>query len=420
MSGTGTETSGTRRPKAAVVAASFGGDADERGMVTRTVAAALAWHADVEVFLLADRDALPRRDGAFVLTEVAATRPDPLRLELLRTALAEAGSALRACDLPPGIARHLPPAGGGRLPRVLPVALAAELARLEGGAAPGLPDRLAGGGYDLVLVAGLDHAAGRQLAEGRPRSVRLALLPLAGGDPGLELAFRDALLRAADVVVCTSPFERELLEQRAKLAGAAPGDLADVGLQLDVNELAARTRPLDVDEEGFLLVLVDWPPGTLAPDGRALLGHLRARLPTVPMVVLEHDATTVGPALRRRRARPVRRRTDLWRLVARASATVDLRRPLPLAREVVESLRFGTPVIVRAGTVGEGHAAASGGGLWFAGPAELVEAVAMATEPGLRGRLAAAGRRYADAAYGDTTAFVERVGRALLGDRTSR
>ncbi len=67
-------------------------------------------------------------------------------------------------------------------------------------------------------------------------------------------------------------------------------------------------------------------------------------------------------------------RTDLWRLMAHARATIDLAPGKLLARECVESLRFGTPIVVPKGTVGALHAEA-GGGLWFGDEAELIGCV---------------------------------------------
>jgi glycosyltransferase involved in cell wall biosynthesis len=96
---------------------------------------------------------------------------------------------------------------------------------------------------------------------------------------------------------------------------------------------------------------------------------------------------------------------------------VDVRPPGPLGREALESMMFGTPVIVPEGSAGAEHAAAGNGGLWYRDHGELLDAVRALTFGPLRVKLAASGRRYATAHHGDVPGFVDRVHDLVLSSR---
>ena len=109
-------------------------------------------------------------------------------------------------------------------------------------------------------------------------------------------------------------------------------------------------------------------------------------------------------------------RMDLWRLLAHANVCIDLAPGPHIARECIEALRFGTPIIVpdRPGP-GAVHARASGGAT-FRDESELLEAVEAFRSEAHRAEAATLARRYADAHYGDPAALVRRL-RELLGRR---
>jgi glycosyltransferase involved in cell wall biosynthesis len=92
--------------------------------------------------------------------------------------------------------------------------------------------------------------------------------------------------------------------------------------------------------------------------------------------------------------------------------TVDLGPGRLLARECVESLRYGTPVIVPAVTAAA-ELAARGGGLSYRDAAELVGCVDTVGDRGLRDMLGTQGRQFTDDWYGDADRFVDRVGVVL-------
>ena len=107
-------------------------------------------------------------------------------------------------------------------------------------------------------------------------------------------------------------------------------------------------------------------------------------------MVVENAVASVWRARSLRGQITVDTRTDLWRLLAHARLTVDLA-PGPLvARECVESLLYGVPVVVPAGTAGA-RLAALGGGLWFGDEAELIGCVEALDDQQLHGTLAEQG-----------------------------
>jgi hypothetical protein len=100
--------------------------------------------------------------------------------------------------------------------------------------------------------------------------------------------------------------------------------------------------------------------------------------------------------------------------LAHARVTIDLAPGPIVARECVESLRFGTPILVPHSSVARAHAEA-GGGLTYSGHSELLAQVSHLADDGVRAVMSAQGQRYADARYGDQQGFVDSVARHLEG-----
>jgi len=92
--------------------------------------------------------------------------------------------------------------------------------------------------------------------------------------------------------------------------------------------------------------------------------------------------------------------------------TVDLAPGEIIARECIESLRFGTPIVAPSGTVGAMHAA-SGGGLAFSDTWELLERVDQLLDDTERKRVARNGNEYVEPLFGDPRTFVTSVARLI-------
>lgn len=186
-----------------------------------------------------------------------------------------------------------------------------------------------------------------------------------------------------------------------------------VGLHVPVHALAAQRRHVGIGFSDYLLVLGDRGPEAAGDDDPTPLARwLATRFADRHLVVVENATATVWRSRSLRGRTSVDTRVDLWRLVAHARATVDLAPGPLLARECVESLRYGVPVVVPSGGAGA-RLAARGGGLWFDDEAGLLGCVEALDDQHVRDALGAQGRAVAEDRYGEPDRFVRRVGRAL-------
>jgi hypothetical protein len=184
-------------------------------------------------------------------------------------------------------------------------------------------------------------------------------------------------------------------------------------LHVPVNALAAEHPHIGFGFTDYVLVLSGGQAKYSAGAPRTAATWLAARFPRLHVVVLEHSVASVWRWRSLRGEVHVGTRTDLQRLIAHARALIDLAPGPLIARECVESLRLGTPIIVPAGTVAA-SLAAHGGGLWFHGVPELLSCVAAFDDAPLRRELSHQGRSFAIRQYGDPKGYAERVRGALL------
>jgi hypothetical protein len=185
-----------------------------------------------------------------------------------------------------------------------------------------------------------------------------------------------------------------------------------VGVHVPVNRLAAQHRHHGFGFTDYVLVLSDGtgdqdgaPPPAAAWVGAAFTG--------ADVVVVEDAVASAwkGRALRGKVS--VDTRMDLWRLLAHANVCIDLAPGPTIARECIEALRFGTPIIVPewAGAASV-HAQESDGSI-FGDPDDLLMAVGRMRDETEWSRVSEAGRRYSESRFGDPAALVARL-RALL------
>ena len=148
-----------------------------------------------------------------------------------------------------------------------------------------------------------------------------------------------------------------------------------IRLHVPINPLAATHRHNGLGFTGYLLVLSDRSGAAGVSPPTPMVAWLTARFPGLNVVVVEDAVAAVWRGRALRGVVSVYTRTDLWRLVAHAHVTIDLAPGPIVARECVESLRFGTPIVVPVGSAAQPHADA-GAGLSFTGYSELLACVA--------------------------------------------
>jgi len=191
----------------------------------------------------------------------------------------------------------------------------------------------------------------------------------------------------------------------------------DVGFFVSVNP-TARTAPLGgIGCTDYILVLGGHAPAPATPahDPARLPAAARwliARFPRRFVLTVVDGGVTVWRDRSPHGWFGVGTRMDLWRLMAFARVTVD---PLPgpvVARECIESLMFGTPVVVPGVGAALSHAAA--GGATYRHVAALLDEVDGVSDPVRRAALASSGQAYATDRYGSPRHLVDAIG-AVFG-----
>jgi len=199
--------------------------------------------------------------------------------------------------------------------------------------------------------------------------------------------------------------------RRLELVGDDPS--CSVSVHVPVNPLARLHRHHGFGFTGYQLVLSDGSGSPNEPPAAA--AWLSSAFADADVVVVEDAVASAWKGRALRGSVAVDTRMDLWRLMAHANVCIDLAPGPHVARECIEALRFGTPIIVPASSgPGSAHARAGRGATFF-DERDLLEAAGMFQDAGNRSAASDAGRRYADARYGDAAAVVTRV-RALLAD----
>jgi glycosyltransferase involved in cell wall biosynthesis len=196
-----------------------------------------------------------------------------------------------------------------------------------------------------------------------------------------------------------------------RAAGEGPGPY-DVGMYVPVNPLAAAQRHNGLGFTGYLLVLTDRPGRPDSTPPTPAVAWLTAGFAREHVVVVEGGRATVWRGRARRGEVAVDSRTDLWRLMAHARLVADLAPGTVVARECVEAMRFGVPVIVPS----DSAAAAivhSGGGAAVHSVDALCAVVEQLLDEKVRAQWGAIARRIADARFGSSRRFVAAVADAL-------
>jgi hypothetical protein len=202
------------------------------------------------------------------------------------------------------------------------------------------------------------------------------------------------------------------MSQLAFVPGLTAGSSEDLGMYVPINPLAMRHRHAGLGFTGYVLVLTDRTCTPAAAPPTAAVAWLTSRFHRHDVVVIEGGRAAVWRGRALRGIVAVDTRMDLWRLMAHAQVTVDLAPGDVIARDCIESLRLGTPIVVPDATVGAAHAH-TGAGVTFSSIPALLDGVEQLGSQSERERLSRQGIHYADSLYGDPSAFVTRVARAL-------
>ncbi len=385
-----------RRPRVVVLTIRWGDDEFERRVVTRTIAGTLALHADVDVVTAEGDHPASVADSVFTVHRLA-TLWDPLlelRRDLLLQAMAHAGPA-----------------------SAVPPEAAAWLATVDAGLWARAEDLLLQLRPDLVLAIGPGDAAVVPLLERAVPDVPVVVVAEATDQGELRNPGAQALLRRAAAVLVTTDSEAEAVTAAGRGDPSAPpgpgpamaAPIHNVGLTLPTSSAVWREPISHLSGRHYVLVQCDSRSGGSDVPCRRAVSALAARFPDNPIAAVYHHHLEIWHNDRCERLPPITKVTDRWRAMAWARATVDPQPGRLLGINLVNSLSYGTPVVVPAEARAVEHARL-GGGLWYRDGAELLAAVELLlTRPEVRAQLSRSGSDYASARFSGRDRFVERV-----------
>ena len=357
----------------------------EGGWFGRQVAGALACEAEVHVITPDGLAAGHSSDGPFTLHRLAT--PIDSLAELRRQLLVDGLTA-----------------SGGILNGVVPTQLADLLDRdlLEPwtGAAKLLavirPDRIVIVGHQNVgALAALDAA-------GLDAPMTLVALGSDRRSVGFP-RFRSMFERADTILTATEAERASIIGEHGSAA-----NIHRVGAPLAANPSALSEPNTWVGTTDYIVVVTN--SGAEEDHVETELSRLiRLSFPDNPVGVCHTDCFRVWHRGRLSQGWAVERYSDMTRLMAWARVTVDLHPGSLFSRRCVDSLLYGTPIIVPEDSMAREHADRGRGGLWFSDPAELTWCVEALLDRPTRDTFGAQGKSYAEAEYGSTDAFIARV-----------
>ena len=250
---------------------------------------------------------------------------------------------------------------------------------------------------------------------------RVVSVPLLGDDPLVDLPqFGPMVASVQSVGVLSQAEHRRVatrLETGPRLLPTPRPEIIELDVAFSVNRPAASQLMVGMSHFGrFVVLLTGFPPGS--PGALRSPGHDYVRQALGPFAVAEValERWTISDG-RQSRVVPVgASRPNLWKLLAHGELCLDLRPQGIVGRETLESLLFGTPVVVPEATIAAEHAERSGGGLWYGNYGEMFDAAkAIIDAPSLRDRLSGNARRWAEETHGDQRRFTAQVARLVLG-----
>jgi len=391
----------------AIITPQWGEDESESISVIRLVAGALSRHFGVDIIHLdpSASKASTVRDSVFDIHRFPAVLPDRQQETLLGIAL---GLDLQNAGLPEELSARLD-----------------ERASVDGDVIACIDDLRS----QVILLVGCAHPYDLRRLRAT-RDTRIIFMPLGERVPSTKDRAVRAIMEIADLVIASDPGELRRFKQTfpAQADSIMPLDLA-----LSVNRAATGDTLFGVRFfQPFVLLIRRFGSETGAREGSVTHAIVTSVAGTVtrdqvpeqhwrttddvipevlPISVAEVDAEQwrlsdninmlplpVNPS-----------RVNLWRLMAHALFTIDLRPATVFGREAIESMMFDSPIIVPDDSAAKEHVCAANAGLWYRNNGELLDAVRVLSDRSVRERFARNGRAYVDMHHSDLENFVERI-----------
>jgi hypothetical protein len=382
---TGTDAKRARRAPVIAVLAAHWESKSEGGWLGRQVAGALACEAEVHVITPDGTAAGHHPDGPFTLHQLAT--PIDTASELRRELLIEGLSA-----------------AGGMPAAVVPAQLAELLDRDLLEPWDGATKVLADLRPDHVIIVGHKNVGALSALEAAGLDAPMTLVAL--GSDSLSVGFPrfKAMFDRADIILAVTEVERQSIID----GHGSGGKTYRIGAPLAANPSALSEPNTWVGTTDYIVVVTN--SGAEEDHVETELSRLiRLSFPDNPVGVCHTDCFRVWHQGRLSQGWAVERYSDMTRLMAWARVTVDLHPGSLFARRCVDSLLYGTPIIVPDDSMAREHAERGRGGLWFSDPAELTWCIEALLDRPTRNTFGAQGRSYAEDEYGSTDQFITRV-----------
>jgi hypothetical protein len=260
---------------------------------------------------------------------------------------------------------------------------------------------------DHIVIVDYRNVGAFAAIEEYDKKTPVTLLALGSDDYNLACPHFTPIFARADGVLTVSNWESKVIE--ASQAGT--DKVHRIGAPLSTNP-SERSEPNGwVGDNDYVLVVTGAASREIHEETE-LARILRLHRPQTRVAISHPDAFIVWHNGRHTKSWAIEKRSDMNRLMAWATVTVDLRPGELLARRCLDSLLRDTPIVVPANSRARQHAECGGGGLWYSTPGELAWCVDALLDPAIHRTFAAQGRAYAEAEYGSTERFVTRVSEA--------
>jgi hypothetical protein len=354
----------------------------------RVVAGALALVADVTIYL--NRGRHPRRlpDGVFKVVELGTDTEFTERIDRLMDGLLYLAAASPAVPI-----RRVIDAD----PHGFDDFVAVTTSRWERVRESNAFDR-----PDLVVVADFTQSGATRMARTRWPDVPIVVIPL------LVAGTISILPRFAGVFDGVSLALAFTEDERDEIAQVTDVPVQTVPLPMAANPSVTRSPHEQLGEREYVAVVTEAPLDSetwRAQEAKLLV----ARFPHLTFAVCAPDRLTVFEQGRSWSADPPGRGSDLSRVLAWATFAVDLCPGRLVARRCLESLLYGTPILVPAQTRAEGHARRGRCGLWFEGVGELLVTASALSERTRQAIFAEQGTHYLQDRCLSTDEVVNRI-----------
>lgn len=388
VTGVAPDESGRSRPRVAVLSPTWESRSEE-GWITRQVAGSLACIAEVHIITPQGSSEGESTDSIFTIHRLGT--PIDRIAEARRDLMIEgmwATSVMGRVDVPLALA--------GQLEQGLTESWQGAVAVL---------DEIR---PDLVLIAGHRSMGALAALDRHDSLVPLTLLAMGVREDSIASSHFEPIFTRASQILAVTESERNLIVAHH----GRPDTVHRIGAPLAANPSALSEPNTWVGDTDYILVLTGVDSDNLGELESELSRIIRYRFPDRPVGISYNDAFCAWHEGRVNSGWPIERSSDMARLLAFARVTVDLRPGGLFARRCVDSLLYGTPIVVPHDSRAREHAQRGRGGLWFESPAELTWCIESLLESPTHDSFSAQGRAYAEEEYGSTDAFIDRVTRA--------